>query len=134
MLLKNLQETFHLELLPPAVLLEDVEAASQNVPHIATTANVARQRTVCDSDKNRACVVQHNIDIFHGLDGFLDFVNGSFHLFGEVFPRLLNVIDFIDVERARVGPILVPNALVWLQLEHRKQVSHSVSKSVAVAG
>lgn len=41
-LLKYLNEAIHAELVPPALLLQQGEAASQYIPHVATASNVRR--------------------------------------------------------------------------------------------
>ena len=66
--LKNLEETLHADFFPPTVLLEDEEAASQDVSNVRATANIAGQATVRNRNKQGSSVVKHNVNFLHLLD------------------------------------------------------------------
>ena len=111
-LLKDLNEAIHAKLFPPAACLQKCKATTQDVTHVATTADVRWQRTIRDRNQNRAGMVQNNEHLLDDLNGVLQLLYRYINLLGDLSPGLLNVVDLINVERARVRSKLHPDFLV----------------------
>ena len=52
MILEDLKEVIHGQLLPPAILLKDGEHSSQNVSNVTATTDVSGQGAISDSHED----------------------------------------------------------------------------------
>ncbi len=66
------------------------------------------------------------------LDRCLQLFNGHIDFSGQLRPGILNVLNLIDVERARVRSKLVPHILVHLHTSLVLEKFHGILKGVRV--
>ena len=79
-------------------------------------------------------MVQDNEHLFHSLDRALEVLNRHINLVRQVSPCLLNVINFINVQRAGVWTKLLPDFLVDLDPRPRLEIFHGAAEGVRVRG
>lgn len=96
--LEEFQETLHLEFVPPIVLLECGEDASEDVSHIGSTSNVGGERSIEYDHEDSPGMIEHDVEILHGLNGILYRLHVDTDLRADLRPRGLNVLHLIDVE------------------------------------
>ena len=77
-------------------------------------------------------MVQNNEHLFDHLNGALQVFDWHIDLGRQFGPCLLNILHFIDVERARVRSKLLPDLLIDLDARLGLEVLHSVAECVGV--
>ena len=129
-MLKDLNKAIHAELVPPAALFEQSKASSQDVAYVAATSDIRGQRAIRYSNQDCPRMVQHDEHLFNGLDRCFKVIYGHINLIGQICPSLLDIIDFVDVQGARVWAKLLPNFLIDLHSSLRLEVFHGATERV----
>ena len=122
------------ELIPPAVLVEDGEGATEDVTDVGATTGVSGEGTVLDGHHGRTRVVENDIGIADGLNSSADLGDGHADLVGDPLPGLGEIIDFVDVEEAGEGTELGPDVEVVLHVNLLSEVLVGGGEDIEVGG
>lgn len=78
-------------------------------------------------------MVKNDKHLLHGLDRLLELIDGNLNPVSKLLPGLVNIIDLVNVESARVGAIAVPHVHVHLDAGTLHEEVHCVLESIRVA-
>lgn len=79
-------------------------------------------------------MIEHNVQVFDGDDGFFDFLDGDVDFLGDLLPGFLDVLDLVDVQLGGVWAQLLPDVVVHLDVEAVPEEGEGVVEDVVVAG
>ena len=134
MVLEDLKEALHAKVVPPLGFLHDREHSSEDVSHIASTTNVRRKSSIGDGDQDSPGVIEDNIKILDWLNSSLDSLHIVANFVRDLLPSLVDVLDLIDVQGARVWTELVPDLLIDFHVQLLEHVTLGLLESVLVGG
>lgn len=79
-------------------------------------------------------MVEDDVEVLSLSDGLLELRGLNANLFAQSCPGCLDIIDFINVQLARVGTELLPNLVLDSDSELFCQVTEGILKGVHVRG
>jgi hypothetical protein len=77
-------------------------------------------------------VIKNNIEIFDWDDGLLDLFNCNTNFSRNILPNFIDIIDFIDVQHARVWAKLFPNLVIERDLSLLLKINECLLKDIIV--
>ena len=77
-------------------------------------------------------MIQDNEHLLDCLNGALQVLHRHVNLRGKLGPRLIDIVDFVNVQSARIWSKLLPNFLIDLHTRTALEVFHCASESVRI--
>jgi len=99
---EDLQKSFHAKFIPPIILFHDAENSSENVSDITSTTNIRWKGSIRNGNKTSSSVIKNNVKLFNWLNCFSDFIHWISNLVSNLLPGLFNIINFVNIQSARV--------------------------------
>jgi len=79
-------------------------------------------------------VVEDDVEVLHFLDGLLNIIHWDFNLLRQLFPSLVDIFNFVNIECARVRSELLPDFAMSVNVQFRLDKVIGVSESIYVRG